>query len=500
MRRAVWVNLLITAVLAAAAGLAYYAANLARRERALAEDTVRELAEEKVIGIESEILRSEQVVFAAVSADNLLQSQVILASAPVQSVLVLDTEGKVLPDGYVTKRSAEEGTSFRDFFLAEIVPDLRLLDLPVGIRGHHFATYAGRPYLFSYVRKAQRERDYFVVIETDLSYVVGSIFPQFFGFRSPRLYQVVDGAGDLVYGYGFGAAGVIEMPFAETMSDWRLRVAQRDSGAGAGADERFLAFFLIGAALAVIIAGLSVLVIAMRRERKANELKSEFISNVSHELKTPLSIISMFGELLALGRTKSGEQATEYADIIWRESVRLSRLIDNVLDFAKIERGADAYAFEPGDLGDVVARAVELSARRLTHADVEVRLNIEEGLPAVDLDANAMLLVFLNLVENAAKYASDGRYLDVDVAASEGGVVATLRDYGPGIPEGQHERIFERFYRAPEVRLKTVRGSGIGLALAQRVVLAHHGVVTAEIPKDGPGACFRVWIPAANRA
>jgi len=102
----------------------------------------------------------------------------------------------------------------------------------------------------------------------------------------------------------------------------------------------------------LLIGGLGFLVFAIRRERRLNELKSEFISNVSHELKTPLSIISMFGEMLSQGRTKSAEQATEYAEIIWRESVRLGRLIDNVLDFAKIERGMGVYEFADGDLGE----------------------------------------------------------------------------------------------------------------------------------------------------
>src|SRR5205085_5044671 len=135
-------------------------------------------------------------------------------------------------------------------------------------------------------------------------------------------------------------------------------------------------------------AGLAILALAIRRERRANALKSEFISNVSHELKTPLSIISMFGEMLALGRVKSPAQGTEYAEIIWRESVRLARLIDNVLDFAKIERGVDVYEFAEADLGDVVARALELSVHRLQKAEMTLTSKIEPELPAVRLDAN----------------------------------------------------------------------------------------------------------------
>src|SRR6185436_18142462 len=123
--------------------------------------------------------------------------------------------------------------------------------------------------------------------------------------------------------------------------------------------KRLINSILIGGAVFVILGGLLVLGFAIRRERRLSALKSEFISNVSHELKTPLSIISMFGEMLAQGRTKSPEQAHEYAEIIWRESVRLGRLIDNVLDFAKIERGKNVYEFTDTDIGEVVERAID---------------------------------------------------------------------------------------------------------------------------------------------
>ena len=169
----------------------------------------------------------------------------------------------------------------------------------------------------------------------------------------------------------------------------------------------------IGGAVPVILAGLAFLALALRRERRSNELKSEFISNVSHELKTPLSIISLFGEMLANGRTKSPEQATEYAEIIWRESVRLGRLIDNVLDFAKIERGMGVYEFAEEDLAEVIDRALDLVGRRLTAADMTLDVELEPDLPPVRLDANAFTLAVLNLIDNATKYAADGKKLEL---------------------------------------------------------------------------------------
>jgi two-component system phosphate regulon sensor histidine kinase PhoR len=242
-----------------------------------------------------------------------------------------------------------------------------------------------------------------------------------------------------------------------------------------------------------------LLLLAMRRERKANELKSEFISNVSHELKTPLSIISMFGEMLALGRVRGPEQATEYADVIWRESVRLARLIDNVLDFAKIERGVDVYEFAEGDVGEVVARAVELSTHRLANAQMTIALDVAPDLPAVRLDGNALTLAVLNLIDNAIKYAADGKRIEVKVGVAGRAVTIAVTDFGPGIEADEHARIFERFYRAKAVRLRPIRGSGIGLALVEHIARAHGGKV-AVTSQPGSGATFTITIPAAPPA
>ncbi|MBK9030227.1 MAG: HAMP domain-containing histidine kinase [Myxococcales bacterium] len=503
MRRILAINALIFAVLASASALAYYGysytAEAASRERALIADTMRELAEEKIIGIESPIVEADEKLFATIDPDRLpdLAQIVRTFAAPVASVFVLGPDLKVLPSGYVSSRAAEEGLSFLAFFEETVVPTLPLATLPEGQRGHVHQIIGARPYLFSFVRSRAQGKVYYVVVETDLNHLVASVFPQFFGVRSPRLYQVVDAAGELVYGVPFrDSSAVVELPFVDTVSQWSLRVTQRDAPTQAARGRRKLIdFVLIGLALAVITSGLGVLLLAMRRERKANELKSEFISNVSHELKTPLSIISMFGEMLALGRVRGPEQATEYADVIWRESVRLARLIDNVLDFAKIERGVDVYEFADGDVGEVVARAVELSTHRLANAHMTAELEIAPELPSARIDGNALTLAVLNLIDNAIKYAAEGQRIVITVGGAAEVAIA-VRDFGPGVEADEHVRIFERFYRARAVRLRPIRGSGIGLALVEHIARAHGGrVAVASTP--GAGATFTITIPAA---
>ncbi len=509
MRRLLVVNALIFAVLASAAALAYYGysytAEASIRERALIQDTMRELAEEKVIGIETPMIEADEKLFATIDPDYLpdLAATVKSVRAPVQSVFVLGTDLRILPSGYVSSRPGDEGVAFRSFFESGIVPNLPLGTLAERTRGHQHLILDGRPFLFSYSRRTgDTGQAYYVVVEADLNHMVAAVFPQFFGVRSPRLYQVVDASGELVYGMPFRDAGdrVVELPFTETTNQWTLRVAQRDVGTQAARGRRQLIdIVLIGLALVVISAGLVLLLLAMWRERKANELKSEFISNVSHELKTPLSIISMFGEMLAAGRVKGASQATEYAEVIWRESVRLSRLIDNVLDFAKIERGVDVYEFEPGDVGDVCARAIELSVHRLNNAHMTCEAELPGELPPARIDGNALTLAVLNLIDNAIKYAADGHKIVVAARVVEGRsrrIEITVRDFGPGIDPDEHDKIFERFYRARAVRLKPIRGSGIGLALVERIASAHRGGVrVASTP--GEGSTFTLWLPVA---
>ena len=502
MRRLSLLYILVGTVLSAAVGLAIYSYTvsnkLSNRERLVILDTMRELAAEKIVGIESEILKADQAVFDAVDIDNILEIDSLARhQRSVKSILVLDDKQKILPSGFVTRREKKaEIKRFQKLFETRVLKDLKLGPRTPTERSHLHKNYDGKPYLFSWVRKRAKGSDYFVVIETDLPFLVGTMFSQFLSSQSPRFYQVVNEEGDHVYGPLLGKSGrTVSLGFTETVSNWRLRVVQKHSGASASkAKRQVVDFSLIGTALGIIVIGLATLLIAVRRERRANELKSEFISNVSHELKTPLSIISMFGEMLASRRTKSSEQATEYAEIIWKESVRLSRLIDNVLDFAKLERGVDAVQFARGDFGAVVERAVELSWHRLTRAKMEVEVDIADDLSEVELDANALTLCVLNLIDNAIKYAADGGRLRVGLRQTDSRQVLSVTDWGPGIAVEEQTSIFDRFYRAKAMRLQPVRGSGIGLALVQHIARAHGGAISVD-SEPGQGATFRLWIP-----
>ncbi len=515
VRRVLLLNALIFAVLAAAVALAYYGysytSEVSSRERELA--LMQDLAEEKVLNIESLIDDADTKLLREVHLERLadLDQLVRPTGAAVASVFVIDDQLQLLPGGYWSNRPSKEGDELKKYFFARILPELPLQKGALGVRYHQFLREKSQPgqppgrwYLFSFMRRMAGDRTFYVVIEDDPIHLVGRLFPQFFAItNSPRLYQVVDELGQLVFGAPFAEMGedlVVERPFLLTVDGWVLRATQKDiADESAVKRKKLVDSILIGGAMTVILAGLGFLGYAIRRERRLNELKSEFISNVSHELKTPLSIISMFGEMLAEGRTKSPEQAHEYAEIIWRESVRLGRLIDNVLDFAKMERGMGVYEFGESDVGGVVERAIELSARRVQNAEMTLTTEIEPDLPLVELDANAFTLAVMNLIDNAIKYAADGKKIAVVLKREGDRLVLRVGDRGPGIDPDEHERIFERFYRSRAVRLKPIRGSGIGLALVQHIARAHGGEAVVE-SKVGEGATFSISIPIDGRS
>jgi two-component system phosphate regulon sensor histidine kinase PhoR len=515
VRRVLLLNALIFAVLAAAVALAYYGysytSEASSREREI--ELMQELAEEKRLNIESLIDDADTKLLREVQLDRLadLDQLVRPTGAAVASLFVIDDKLQLIPGGYFSNRKSKEGDEFQKYFFARILPELQLDKAPLGIRGHQFLREKslpgqppGRWYLFSYMRRMSADRTFYVVIEDDPTHLVGRLFPQFFAItNSPRLYQVVDERGDLVFGAPFSEMAeelVVERPFLLTVDGWVLRATQKDiTDESAVKRKKLVNSILIGGAMTVILAGLGFLGYAIRRERRLNELKSEFISNVSHELKTPLSIISMFGEMLAEGRTKSPEQAHEYAEIIWRESVRLGRLIDNVLDFAKMERGMGVYEFAEADVGEVVERAIELTGRRVQAAEMSLSTEIEADLPPVKLDANAFTLAVLNLIDNAIKYAADGKKISVELKREGDRLVLRVRDWGSGIDPEEHERIFDRFYRSRAVRLKPIRGSGIGLALVQHIARAHGGEAVVE-SKVGEGSTFSISIPIDGKS
>jgi two-component system phosphate regulon sensor histidine kinase PhoR len=238
------------------------------------------------------------------------------------------------------------------------------------------------------------------------------------------------------------------------------------------------------------------------KERRLAALKSDFVANVSHELKTPLALVRMFGEMLLTGRVPNEDKKKQYLQIIVSESERLTALIENVLDFAKVERGKAAYDFAPGQVEEVVARAVEVFRYRAEREGMEVGLRVEEALPPASIDGRAIELAVINLLDNAFKYAKEGGRIDVEVTRATRFVRVCVSDRGPGIDPEDRARIFERFVRGRTSGETRVRGSGIGLSLVKHIAESHGGTIEVKSPisDEVRGCAFELSIPADRAA
>jgi two-component system phosphate regulon sensor histidine kinase PhoR len=505
-------TLIIVAIVAAAVTLGTYSYHAARRLAARSEESVeisnRALGMKLRSRIEDRIIDSDRALFWMVRLEDPqefkeLWRRVVAVSPLVDTVIVLDETREIVH--FVSKLGEPQSGRFRKIFLHRIVPDMELHSLPPYTHKHLHKYYDGRPYLVSYIRQRREGRDYFVALNMNLPYISNDIFrEEFRDLVDTKNIAVLDENNRPVYGSPVPSQSdfVYEERFPTTLYLWRLQVTPRDvrSLRVEARAQRTYNFVLVGIAVAVIVVGIMVLLVAVRKERRANELKSEFVSNVTHELKTPLTLIRMFAELLSLGRHSDQKTAREYAEVITRESDRLSRLIDNVLDFARIEKGKAAYSFTTGDLATVVERVVDLCHYRAEQSGVKLVTRIQPDLPQTRLDEDAMTLLLFNLVENALKYGSErGGEITVSLSRRDGALLLQVADRGPGIPRDEHGRIFERFYRARAVRSQATRGSGIGLSLVQHIAHAHGGQVRVDSDL-GRGATFEVTIPLRNAA
>jgi len=232
----------------------------------------------------------------------------------------------------------------------------------------------------------------------------------------------------------------------------------------------------------------------VRRELHLAELRSQFVSSVTHELKTPLTAIRMFAETLLMGRTTDQRLQAEYLQTIVNESERLTRLLNNVLDFAKIEQGKKTYRLEPASLADVVGAAARAMDYPLAQQGFALRVQVDEGLPPVRADADALQQAILNLLTNAMKYSGESREIDLRLRRENGDALIEVTDRGVGIAVEEQERIFEKFYRAPTPENGLIPGAGLGLALAEHIAAAHGGRVAVR-SAPGQGSTFTIRLP-----
>jgi signal transduction histidine kinase len=222
------------------------------------------------------------------------------------------------------------------------------------------------------------------------------------------------------------------------------------------------------------------------------------VANVSHELKTPLALIRLFAETLELGRAPSEDKKRQYYRVIDKESQRLTQLINNILDFSRIEAGRREYRFVPTDLGLVVRDVVESYRFPIEQHGFTLDVSIPEDLPEVEVDPAAVSQALINLVQNAMKYSADEKRVGLALRRDGDRVLVSVKDRGIGIPRGEQKKIFEKFYRVENSLVHATKGSGLGLALVQHIMEAHKGSVEL-VSAPGEGSTFTLIFPLPPR-
>jgi signal transduction histidine kinase len=253
-------------------------------------------------------------------------------------------------------------------------------------------------------------------------------------------------------------------------------------------------FLILGALSLLMGAGIVLMYRNVSRELALAKLKSDFVSNVSHELRTPLALIRLYAETLELGRISNPGKHQEYYEIIRKESERLTSLINNILDFSRIEAGKKEYSFRETDVADLVRSTLDSYRFEIEQNGFCFEQKIDNNLPPLRVDREAIARSLLNLVNNAVKYSADQKYLGVHLYHRDGRVKLEVVDRGIGIPAKDQPKIFEKFYRVGDPLVHNTKGSGLGLALVRHIVRAHGGEVTVE-SAPGRGSKFIITLP-----
>ena len=249
---------------------------------------------------------------------------------------------------------------------------------------------------------------------------------------------------------------------------------------------------IILALLLILIIGSFLSTHDVQRQLEVAKLKNDFVSTVSHELKTPLTSIRLLAERLLKLKPEEEAKQKEYHSLILTQSYRLSHLIGNILDFSKLEReGKEKYRLEKADLGQLLKQAVADYPVNLTRPDCKLEINIATELPLFYLDKEAISRAFVNLLDNALKFSPSGGIIRINAAKAGNSALIEVADQGPGIEGQEREKIFERFYHKG-------KGTGLGLTLVRHIVEGHHGRVELESEK-GKGSKFKIVLPLRKK-
>lgn len=289
----------------------------------------------------------------------------------------------------------------------------------------------------------------------------------------------------------------VYMPF---YSDWRLAIRSSHLTPAQWAAWNFKLNLTLSILMTVaLLSGILLALRAAQRQIRLSQMKTDFVSNVSHELRTPLASIRVFGEFLKMGRVQDEEKIREYGEYIETESRRLTQLVNNILDFSRIESGRKTYDFEPVNPSALVHSTLKTFDIQLKQRGFSVHLEEPQSpLPHVFVDSEAIAQVLINLLDNAIKYSGAAHEIEIRLERENGFVRIGVRDQGIGLSREEQQKVFEKFYRVCTGLVHESRGSGLGLSLVKHIVEAHRGRVAVE-SEPGRGSTFTIYLPVKEK-
>jgi signal transduction histidine kinase/uncharacterized lipoprotein YmbA len=277
---------------------------------------------------------------------------------------------------------------------------------------------------------------------------------------------------------------------------WRLDLILTDSASIDQLTESRtrMYFWVLLFVVAALVLGILRTLQVMYRETRLSKLKTDFVSSVSHELRTPLTSIRMFTETLLLERVKTKEEERECLETIGQETERLSRLVERILDFSRMEAGRKAFRFKAEDLSELVELALAACRPLIEAKNFDVNISLAEDLSNIHVDRDAIVEVLINLLSNAIKYSPDNRKVEIQARQTAESIEFEVSDQGIGIQRSDLKKIFEKFYRVDMPLASEIPGSGLGLSLVEYIVRAHAGEIFVDSTPD-KGSTFTVRLP-----
>jgi signal transduction histidine kinase len=308
---------------------------------------------------------------------------------------------------------------------------------------------------------------------------------------------ISDLSGRVLFGRKDSSAGVSAVTefFEDNFPPWRIEIFRSQPESSSVVDIRkSFYFWTILTLVVILIFGAAIIVRTIAHEMEVLKIKSDFVSAVSHEFKTPLTSIKALIERLKEGKVKDEVKMEQYFSLISQDADKLTRLVKNILDFSKIEEGKKEYEFAETDVTQLLRLQVETFRKGKFQKEIEMHTQIEEGIPPLYVDQEALSQAINNLLDNALKFSPGRKEIFVNLKRDKENAIIEVEDKGIGIPQDELGKIFEKFYQGRNALRQSARGTGLGLTLVKHTVEAHGGRISVK-SKVGQGSTFSLIFP-----